>query len=509
LNQIKKFFESMHKEMGDRSSKGSGKSKRGKSGKSGKHSIKDDKGGPGGEMKEKMEEMQKKILKIIEPAKEFLNAEQFKKLTEKLTKRPSPPPNGQNDKKFSGQGPEGTGNNSSASCTLKGSYVVSGKTTKINNESYASHEKDTSAIYVKNGGVLTLVNVKVETTGNTSSQENSSFYGLNAGIIVTQNSSANITGGFVNTSGSGANAVFATGPNSKITLTNVKLTATGNGGHGVMATRGGFLTLKNVDIETTRERAGAIATDRGSGTISVTGGTVFTSGKGSPVIYSTGAISAIGLNGEASGSEAAVIEGGNSINLINCTMSGGKPCGAMLYQSFSGDAEGHTGTFTMKGGSLLSRQGPVFYVTNAKGVINLNNAEVKSSTGVLLKATADRWGNEGENGGHAELTATSQILSGDLICDRISSIIATLKTKSILSGKVCGASLSLDEDSKWNVTADSVVKTLEIADGVEGLDRSINSNGHNVQYATDVKGNKWLKGKVYSLPGGGKLLPME
>ncbi len=47
--------------------------------------------GPGGgmdQMRQKMEELQKKLLAIIAPAKDFLSADQYKKLTSKLTERP-------------------------------------------------------------------------------------------------------------------------------------------------------------------------------------------------------------------------------------------------------------------------------------------------------------------------------------------------------------------------------------------------------------------------------------
>ena len=528
LNQVKALFDKMHKER-EKDSKGGpqGKESGSKSGKgSSKKTLKDPSSkdsGPGKDMKEKMEEFQKKIVKILEPAKNFLSAEQYKKLIEKLTKRPAPPKgekggnggkngNGESDgpgKGGNGEPPEGDagpGGQESASCSLKGSYTLSAKTAKISDETYSSNNKDTSAIVVKDNAVLTLNNVKIETSGNTSSQEKSSFYGLNAAVVVTQNSSATLVGGYVSTTGAGANAVFATGKNAKISLSNVKLTATGDGGHGVMATRGGSVVMKNVDIETSRERAGAIATDRGSGTIKVTGGTVTTSGKGSPVIYSTGDISATGLTGEALGAEVAVIEGSNSITLNNCTLSCNKLCGVMLYQSFSGDAEGSTGTLTVKNGSLTAKQGPVFYVTNAKGVITLENAQVSSSSGILVKAAGDRWGSEGENGGHAEFTAIAETLKGDLVCDKISTINASLKDETVLTGAIKGATLTLDGSSKWNVTADSTVKGLTVADGTSGIDR-INSNGFNIKYAADATANKWLKGQTYTLSGGGKLLP--
>ncbi len=53
--------------------------------------------------------------------------------------------------------------------------------------------EDVSAVYVTNGGNLTLKNPTINTSGNTSSQINSSFYGLNAAVLATKGSALTIT----------------------------------------------------------------------------------------------------------------------------------------------------------------------------------------------------------------------------------------------------------------------------------------------------------------------------
>ena len=94
-------------------------------------------------------------------------------------------------------GPGGGPGGHSKTCVLNGVYLVDGKTVQTENEHYVSATNDWSAIYVKNGGALTLVNPTITTTGNTSSQDNSSFYGLNAGILATKNSKIIMLPGFV------------------------------------------------------------------------------------------------------------------------------------------------------------------------------------------------------------------------------------------------------------------------------------------------------------------------
>ena len=270
-----------------------------------------------------------------------------------------------------------------ASVTYKATYKLDGGSATQAAQTYTATADDTSAVWVTNSGALTLTNPTITTGGNTSSQDNSSFYGLNAGLLATASGKVTVTGGTITTSGTGANGAFAVGSGASVTLSGVTIKASANGGHGVMAT------------------------DRGGGTITATGGTVVTTGQDSPGIYSTGDISVTGGTISASGAEAAVIEGANKITLTDTSLSTTKQkWGVMIYQSMSGDAEGNKGTFTMTGGSLAysAASGPQFYVTNTTGIITLKGVNITTKSGVLLKAAAGNWGKSGSNGGHAVVT---------------------------------------------------------------------------------------------------------
>lgn len=393
-----------------------------------------------------------------------------------------------------------------SSCTLSGAFAVTGKTLRTTGQTYASDRDDVSAVYVSGGGDLTLVAPKISTTGNTSSQNDSSFCGLNAAVLAGANGRVAVIGGSIRTQGEGANAAFATGKGAEVRLSKVTLFAAGEGGHGVMASGGGRLELDGVDITTLREHGAALATDRGGGTIVARGGAYNTAGDGSPGIYSTGRI--VVSNGvfKSTGAEAAVIEGENSIDLTDCSLTAGKLCGAMLYQSFSGDAEGRNGRFTMRGGSLTAAAGPVFRVTNAKGFISLTGVKLSAASGVLVCANGGRWGESGANGGRALLTAEAQVMDGDLVCDSISAVEASLTRGSVLTGKVGGASLSLDASSKWVVTGDSRVQTLAEE---KGSVANIVGNGRVVTYNAALAANAWLKGRTLPLAGGGRLEPAK
>ena len=397
------------------------------------------------------------------------------------------------------------------SATYYATYKLDGGAASQSNQTYAATATDTSGVWVTNSGVLTLANPTISTSGNTSSTDNSSFVGLNAGLLATAAGQVTVSGGAISTTGTGANGAFATGTGSSVTLSNTTINATGDGGHAVMATQGGAVTLTNVNMTTAGGSSSAIATDRGGGTINVTGSTVLTSGQNSADLYSTGALNVTGTTFTSTGAEMAVIEGANSITLNNVNMTSTREkWGVMIYQSMSGDAAGTQGTFNMTGGSLnyTPANGPLFYVNNSTGIINLKGVTLEAGSGLLVKAAAGDWGNAGSNGGTVVLTADAQTLTGDMAADGISSIAVTLKNASVLTGKMTNLSLTLDATSTWSVTANSVLASLTDSAGITGTSISnIQGNGFTVTYDPGLSANSYLGGKTYTLVSGGTLAP--
>ncbi len=415
------------------------------------------------------------------------------------------------------------GNSSGSSSTVQGlstasgAYTLDGKTASQTGQKYTAAKQDESAIYVLNAGKLTISNATISTTGNSSSNDNSSFYGLNAGVLAAGGSTINMTDSTVTTSGSGANGVFATGNGSTVTLTNVTIKASGGGAHGAMASDSGTLNLTDVNIATSGASSAPIATDRGGGTITVSGGTTTTSGQNSPCLYSTGNFTVTGLTCTATGSESAVIEGANAITLTNSSLTSSvdNKWGVMIYQSMSGDTSGNEGKFNMTGGTLANTAttGPLFFVTNTTAYITLKGVTINAGSGTLLEAAGtDQWGTSGSNGGTAIFTADGQSLSGDMLVDKISSLTLVLQNSSSLSGAINTANtarlvnLTLDSSSTWNVTADSYLTCLADTGGISGTSVSnITGNGHTVYYNSSACSS--LNSQTYTLNGGGYLKP--
>jgi len=430
---------------------------------------------------------------------------------------PGPPPNGGKPGEMppmEGQGmtpPGGMGQQFDATKIKADIHVSEKDVTKSEKTINASGENE-SAVAAFNSSKVTLKGNKILTSGNSSSNDESSFQGLNAAVLGRDESTISMDHNTITTTGEGANAIFAYGKSVIYTDSDV-IDCTAGGAHGIMASGGGTIVAKNVKMITRGRNSGAVATDRGSGTITVEGGNITATGADSPGIYSTGKITVSDAQVSASGAEVAVIEGSNSIVLNNCDLvcSFQNKWGVMIYQSFSGDAEGVDGHFEMNGGSLKceDKSGPLIFVTNSNANIFLNSTLVDEASGILVQSAAtERWGHEGSNGGNANITASKQTLKGELIADKISSIQLSLQNGSSLDGCINTKdeakyiSVELDESSTWKLSKDSYVNKIEAEISGENV-TNIMGNGHNLYYSKTDCPN--LKGKTYQLQNGGHL----
>lgn len=413
-----------------------------------------------------------------------------------------------------GTPPGGGAGSNGPTITGTAAYSVSGETASKADGTYTAASANQSGVMANKSANLTLTNATINKTGgDTTSEDESNFYGLNAGVVAKAASKVTISGSKINTSANGSNGVFATGDNSVINVSDTTINTTKDSSRGLDATMNGTVNATNVTINTAGTHCASIATDRGNGTINVKGGSMTTIGKDSPGIYSTGKITVSDATIKATGSEAAVVEGKNSITLDNVNISGEKTNGVMLYQSFSGDAETGTASFTMTGGSLASKAGALFFITNTDAVASIKNVAVTNSTDTLISAGAtERWGTSGKNGGKFTFTADTETLSGKVICDKISSVSMTLKNNTTYTGsintdnKLAKVTVNLDATSKWVVNADSYVQALTDADSSLA---NIKSNGHTIYYDATNSANSWIAGKTVTLADGGKLAPLK
>lgn len=372
--------------------------------------------------------------------------------------------------------------------TFTGTSVISESKT-FEHQRFDNTTSDQNSFIGKNKASITIDSSVFDKTGNTTNDDNSNFHGQNAVVLGIEGSQTNIKDSNITSNSIGSNAVFATGEGSVINVENTNIHTKGDSSRGLDATYKGTVNGKNLTITTEGAHSATLATDRGEGTITAEAAKLTTSGTGSPVIYSTGNITANNVNGVANKSEIGVVEGKNSITLTNSNVTGYHDNGFMLYQSFSGDAESGIARLKAENNTLTTHgTGAFIYVNNTTAEADLTgNTILMPNTTTLVKAAADsRWGKDGENGGHITLRASNQELSGNIVADSISTIAIDMANGSSLVGAVNTdntakeITMKLSKDSSWTLTGDSYVKSLTNEDTTNS---NIHLNGYKLVVA--------------------------
>ena len=347
------------------------------------------------------------------------------------------------------------------------------------NETYSSDEDGAHAIEA-DGESVSYANIKVEKSGDSSGDE-ADFYGENAAVFATNGATVDLNSIVVETDGTHANGVFSYGEGTTVNISDSVIETSGNCSGGLMTTGGGTMNATNLNIHTSGNSSAAIRSDRGGGTVNVTKGSYITEGKGSPAIYSTADITVADAYLESTSSQGIVVEGQNSVTLNNVELVANNVSknsdksdyyqAVMIYQSMSGDADEGLAMFSMNGGSLLNKNGDIFFVNNTVATINLSKATItnQDSEGVLLRAAAAGWGSEGSNGGHVTFNLNSQSVEGDIVVDEVSSLNMYLKDNSSYSGAInsddedADIYVEIEEGSTWKLTGDSYITSLTCA----------------------------------------------
>lgn len=347
-------------------------------------------------------------------------------------------------------------------------------------ESYTSTGDDENALRV-DGAAVTLDGVTVDkSAGATSNTEDGDFYGMNAALLAMNGAT--------------------------VTIKNATVPSSAQNGNGVFSYGGGTTSASNLVVETSGNSSAAIRSDRGGGTVNVSGGAYTSNGYNSPAVYSTADITVKNANLTANNSEALVIEGKNSITLEDCYVTGNMSDtkgtsssenvhNVMIYQSMSGDADVGTSVFSMTGGSLVGSSGDMFYITNTHCLMTLSGVNIvnNDADGALLRVVGNSasrgWGTAGSNGAQVEFAADGQTLAGDIIVDTIPTLTMTMKNGSTFTGTVNiidnaegGAAVSdnavvtIENGCTWNLTGNCTLTSLT-------NNGTINFNGYTITLA--------------------------
>lgn len=420
--------------------------------------------------------------------------------------------------------------------TLSGKLATDGEEVSSDSETITTSTVDENAALVENGGTLKITNGKLQKSGDDTNGDNCNFYGINSILLtVGEKSKAYISNSALASDSEGSNAIFATDQAIVYSAQN-SITTSKNNSRGLDATYGGTIIADGMTIQTAGDHSASLATDRGGGNISVTNSTLTTSGSGSPLIYSTGAIEVSDVTGTAEGSQIAGMEGLNHIKIYDSELSStitdktaSDPVanGVIIYQSTSGDADTSTGEcaqFQVVDSTLSSKieSGAMFYVTNTSADILLSGTtlDFDSSKAKLLQIEgndANNWGRAGSNGADVTFTGLGETLTGDISVDSISSLDLYFLDGTTYTGQIqsvanaggqndsvsnagdqndsvtnATVTVNLDQDSTWIVTGDTTVFTLNAEDGAQIVD----ADGKTVSIVADgstvVKGDSDL-----------------
>ena len=443
----------------------------------------------------------------------------------------------------------------------KGKLVVDSESLDESNGNYHTDSADVNSILIKNGGALKLANSIIDKRGDTAtSGDDADFYGVNSAILVNTNGTLDISNVEINTNSKGSNGIFVTNAEAsstssgessqgsgeggqppeaqggngapdgngggqpgqttvdgttEATIKNVKITTHSDKSRGLDATYNGIINAENVIINTDGQSCAALATDRGEGQVHVKNSEINTgvskdSGRGSPLIYSTGNITTENTKGTSFVSQIACIEGKNSIELTNCDMTGYAEGnrqdgdayvdlgGVFIYQSMSGDADVGTSLFSAKNSKLavaedssVYKEAPMFHVTNTACVIDLENTDLSFGSGTFLEASGqNQWGTVGSNGGSVELNTNNEKIDGNIIVDAISSLNWTMKNTEFKGAinSTGNAAVNVGDGSTWTLTGDSSVSSLSVSGTIDYGDYTLTVNGKTYDSSNPFKG---------------------
>ena len=303
--------------------------------------------------------------------------------------------------------------------------------------------------------------------------------------------------------------------NTEAIIKNVKITTHSDKSRGLDATYKGKINAENVIINTDGQSCAALATDRGEGQVHVKNseintGVSKTSGRGSPLIYSTGNITVENSKGTSYVSQIACIEGKNSIGVTNSDLTGYSEGnrkdgdnyvdlgGIFIYQSMSGDADVGTSLFTAKDSKLtipqessVYKETPMFHVTNTACVIDLKNTEFSFGSGTFLEVSSqNQWGTTGSNGGNAELKTDSEKIDGNVIVDNISSLNWTMKNTEFKGAinSTGNTTVNVADGSTWTLTGDSSLSSLAVSGKIDYGSYKLTVNGKTYDSSNPFKG---------------------
>ena len=364
------------------------------------------------------------------------------------------------------------GSSSSSKTPAGAAYTLSdGTTVTRTGETLTTSTSDYNVVQVTKG-TYNLDNCTITKSGDYSSSysgDDTSFYGTNSAVYASGASAIiNMTDCKVTTNSKGSNAVFATN-GATITIDGITIDNSKSVSRGLHCTGGGIINAKNVDITTRSETSSTVATDRGGGTVTVSGGTITAKGSKSSVLYSTGTIAVDGITGLSEKGPIATVEGANTIIIDNSNMTSQSDVrGILLHQSNSGDATGTKPVCTITNSTLTTSDSsaPLCFVTNVTATLTLTDVTLNVASNRLMSVEYYKRGSGSTGNLILQTTKDKWVYTGTVEADDVNNAAVTIGANVTWRGAVntantaVTAKVTVESGATWVLTGNSYVSTL-------------------------------------------------
>jgi hypothetical protein len=312
-----------------------------------------------------------------------------------------------------------------------------------------------SAIYAKNGATARFMHPEIIGNGYLTDEdlgaELASKYGYASAVLVYgSDTEVSLWKPTITTSeDSHANGGFATCGGNLFVIGGT-ITTNNRLGHGLDATYGGNVHVYDTIIHTSGQNSGALATDFGGGYITARNIEVTTEVAGSPAIYCAGdsVIDAYSSTFVSNGCEAVMAAHDNGYTYLHdCDVTG--TVGLNGHNSMSED---YSNIF-MKLGVLNSTSGALISEMGGKTVMTLDEVRIgQIGNGNLIEPQS----------GRLIVNLWKMKATGDVVRAAKSYLEISLE-ETELKASVSATKFTMDSRSKWNVTGESNIVDISIA----------------------------------------------
>ncbi|MCR5542462.1 MAG: dockerin [Ruminococcus sp.] len=291
----------------------------------------------------------------------------------------------------------------------------------------------------------------------------------------------------------------------RVYLQDMTLSNRSDGCCGVRSGENGSVFGWDLTVNSSGAASSPIFAGKGSGNMVISGGSYSSSGEDSPAAESESVIAINEATLKGKKSEAVRVANPGMMYIYDCELStdvktsvDGLTAAAVLYGNSPYGAEDKLSRLYVEGGSITSH-GDVIFTTNCKSEVIISGTQISTDgNGYLVKCVSDPtrwgWGRKLCGGAVCSLTLKGQELSGNMLCDSLSTLDILISENSQYKGTpesvYIGAffgdsgkiSVSIDESSTWVIESDCTVSELHSAGTIK------DTNNKTVKIA-DTKGN--------------------